>query len=97
MNALVFSSRALKLLLLLLISIYSLPINAATKAAVVIGIAAYDESLGANPLRYADRDAGLVADALKKQGYAVSTLLNGQATQHNILDTVQQVTKQLRV
>jgi hypothetical protein len=95
MNILQYCSPFLVLLTPLLLITAPLPASAESKAAIVVGIAAYDENLGANPLRYADRDAGLVASALEKQGYKVLPLVNGQATNDNILSAIRQVGGQL--
>jgi len=61
---------------------------AATRLAIVVGIAQYPNSSGLSQLLYANDDAKTVRDALKGLGFTVRTLLNENATSTAIHNAV---------
>lgn len=50
------------------------------KVALVVGISVYPQGSGLSSLKYAARDADVLGDALKSQGYLVRKLVDSDAT-----------------
>jgi hypothetical protein len=50
------------------------------KVALVVGVSAYPKGSGISQLKYAARDADVLGDALKSQGYLVRILRDSHAT-----------------
>ncbi|MBI1922937.1 caspase family protein [Candidatus Poribacteria bacterium] len=58
--------------------------EAATKAAVIIGISHYPEEANIPDLQFAARDAQNLSAFLKQRGYQPYTLIDGEATKENL-------------
>lgn len=62
-----------------------------SKVAIVVGVKSYDQRLnGFRPLDYAGEDAKQVAAVLKRLGYQVELLVDGQASPNVILNRIRQ-------
>lgn len=67
------------------------------KVAVVVGINTYHSNSGLQPLKYAARDANLIRNSLKRQGYGVSLLTNQDAVKSHILRAIQSAGSTIRL
>jgi len=61
------------------------------KVALVVGVGSYAEGSGLGPLKYAARDAEVLASALKNQGYLVRLLTDSQATRSMIRRSIREM------
>ena len=54
------------------------------KVALVVGVGGYPQSSGLSTLKYAAKDAAMVGDVLKRQGYLVRVLTDGDALRGSV-------------
>ena len=78
-------------LLTALLLFFPVPVFAADKFALLIGVTTYEHAqMNRAPLKYPEADATAVAELLEKSGYTVKVLLGKQATQEAIQEALKQ-------